>query len=254
MKRIKFNSFSPCFLLMSLLIIFSSCSRKYKLEGTSSVTMLDGKMLYLKVLDGNGEWSPIDSAEVVHGLFKMNGPADSVRMVTLYMDDESIMPVVLERGKIVVTISPTEISAKGTPLNDQLYDFIAKRNDMEAQLAELERRESRLILEGADADEVHAQLTQEAEKLAKEMNDFMKQFIIDNNQNVLGPTVFLMVCSSMPYPMMTPRIEEIMRTAPTSFKAHPLVRDFLDKAKENMQLIDEQQRMQENAVMASKQK
>ena len=27
---------------------FASCSRKYKVEGVSSVTSLDGKMLYLK--------------------------------------------------------------------------------------------------------------------------------------------------------------------------------------------------------------
>ena len=253
MTRNNFKRFSPFFTLTLLLLVFTSCSRKYKVEGTSSITSLDGKMLYLKVLDGNGEWTPVDSAEVIHGLFKMSGSADSARMVTLYMDDESIMPLVLENGKVTVTISPAEITAKGTPLNDLLYNFIDKRSDMETQIAELERKESRLILEGADADEVHAELLAEGEKLAKEMNDYVKQFIIDNNSNVLGPTVFLMVCSAMPYPMMTPRIEEVMRTAPTSFKAHPLVREFLDKAKENMQLIDEHQRMQENAIVASKQ-
>ena len=51
-----------------LLFVFTSCSRKYKIEGASSVTSLDGKMLFIKVLQ-NGEWLNIDSAEVVHGLF-----------------------------------------------------------------------------------------------------------------------------------------------------------------------------------------
>ena len=45
---------------------------------------------------------------------------------------------------------------------------------------------------------------------------------------------------------MTPQIEEINRTAPQSFKSTPLVREFLDKAKENMKLIEEHQRMEEN--------
>ena len=54
-------------------------------------------MLYLKSLR-DGEWVKLDSAEVVHGLFSMKGKMDSVQMVTLYMDEESIMPIVLESG------------------------------------------------------------------------------------------------------------------------------------------------------------
>jgi len=37
-----------------------------------------------------------------------------------------------------------------------------------------------------------------------------------------------------------------MRTAPTAFKEDPLVKDFLTKAKENMKLIEEHKRLQEN--------
>lgn len=54
----------------------------------------------------------------------MKGPVDSVMMVTLYMDDEGIMPLVLEDGKIEVSISNTQLTAKGTLLNDRLYEFI----------------------------------------------------------------------------------------------------------------------------------
>ena len=65
MIRMNVNYILP-FLL--LLVSFSSCSRKYKIEGNSSVTSLDGKMLFLKTLQ-NGQWVTIDSSEVVHGLF-----------------------------------------------------------------------------------------------------------------------------------------------------------------------------------------
>ena len=67
-------------------------------------------MLYLKTMR-DGEWVKLDSAEVVHGLFSMKGKVDSVQMVTLYMDDESIMPIVLESGKIKVTISNTDLKS-----------------------------------------------------------------------------------------------------------------------------------------------
>ena len=221
MIRMSVNRILP---LLLLLVFFTSCARKYKVEGSSSVTSLDGKMLFLKTLQ-NGQWVAVDSAEVIHGLFSMKGPVDSVMMVTLYMDDEGIMPLVLEDGKIEVSISNTQLAAKGTLLNDRLYEFIEKRNALELQIEELDRKEARMVLDGANLEDVHK----------------------DNNENVLGPSVFMMMCSTLPYPVMTPQIEDIMRTAPLAFKQNQLIKEFLSKAKENMQLIEEHQRVRQNA-------
>lgn len=245
MIRMNVNRILP---MMLLLVLFASCSRKYKIEGVSSVTSLDGKMLLFKTLQ-NGQWVTIDSAEVVHGLFSTSGPSDSVMMVTLYMNDEAIMPIVLEKGKIDVSISNTQITAHGTPLNDALYEFIDKRNKLELKIEELERKEARMVLDGAALDDIHEQLTKEGETLIKEMNDYVKEFISTNYENVLGPSVFMMMCSTLPYPIMTPEIEDIIRTAPQTFKNSPMVRDFLDKAKENMKLIEEHRRLGDNERM-----
>lgn len=243
MIRMSVNRILP---LLLLLVFFTSCTRKYKVEGSSSVTSLDGKMLFLKTLR-DGQWVAIDSAEVIHGLFSMKGRVDSVMMVTLYMDNEGIMPLVLEDGRIEVSISNTQLTAKGTFLNNQLYEFIEKRNALELQIEELDRKEARMVLDGANLEDVHRELEQEGENLVKEMNSYVKQFIIDNYENVLGPSVFMMMCSTLPYPIMTPQIEDIMRTAPLTFKQNKLVKDFLSKAKENMQLIEEHQRVKQNA-------
>lgn len=242
-------SVNPVFSCLLLLVLFTSCNRKYKIEGSSSVTSLDGKMLFLKTLQ-DGQWVSVDSAEVIHGHFKMKGCADTVKMVTLYMNQEGIMPLVLEDGKIEVSISNTQLTAKGTPLNDKLYEFIEKRNALEMQIEALDRKEARMVLDGANLEEVHEQLTKEGETLMKDMNDYVRQFISDNYENVLGPSVFMMMCSTLPYPVMTPQIEDIMRTAPLSFKENSLVKDYLTKAKENMQLLEEQRRMQQNASTA----
>ena len=104
------------FSLMLLLVLFASCSKRYKIEGNSSVTSLDGKMLYLKTLTESGDWVTVDSAEVVHGLFKMKGQADSVRAVVLYMGDEGLMPLVLEDGHIHVDIANMQLEAGGMEL------------------------------------------------------------------------------------------------------------------------------------------
>lgn len=231
-----------------LLFVFTSCSRKYKIEGSSSVTSLDGKMLFLRMLR-NGEWVDVDSAEVIHGLFSMKGNADSAKVVTLYMGDESIMPLVLEKGKIEIAITNTELSAKGTPLNDALYDFINKKNSMDMQIEELQRKEARMVMDGADLEDIREQLNREGDSLLQDMNGYVKKFISDNYETVLGPSVFMMLCSTLPYPIMTPQIEDIMKDAPYSFKNNRMVKEFTAKAKENMQLIEEHRRMEQNAVV-----
>ncbi len=245
MKRLNVNCVLP---VLALMICLASCNgKKYKIEGKSSLTSLDGKTLYLRGIESDGQWVTVDSAEVVHGYFKMEGEADSARLLTLCTaDGEGIMPLVAESGKLEITISGSQLSARGTPLNDALYDFIDKHNKMRAQIDELERKEARMVLDGANLDDIHEQLAEEGEKLAEEMNIYVKTFITDNFENPLGPGVFMMVCGSMPYPIITPEIEDIMRIAPSSFKEDPFVKDFLTKAKENEQLIKEHARLQQN--------
>lgn len=237
------NKFVPFLLLLPFL---ASCSHKYKIEGSSSVHSLDGKMLYIKTLC-DGKWLELDSAEVIHGMFSMKGQSDSVQMVTLYLDDESIMPLVLEAGNIEISISNTDLSAKGTKLNNALYEFINKKNSMDLNIGELEHKEARMVMEGTDLADIHQQLTMEGDSLVKEMNLYVKKFISDNYENVLGPSVFMMLCSGLPYPIMTPQIDEIIKDAPYSFKSNKMVKEFLTKAKENMQLIEEHHRMERNA-------
>lgn len=229
------------------LLLCASCSRGYRIEGQSSVTSLDGKMLYLKTLQ-DGDWVAVDSAEVIHGLFKMKGPVDSVQMVTLYMGDEGLMPLVLENGHIRVDIANVQMKAEGTPLNDKLYEFIDKRNALELAIEEVDRKEARMVLDGVALDDIHDQLQQESDSLVGAMNDYLKQFIADNYENVLGPSVFMMMCSTLPYPVMTPNIEAILKDAPASFKDNVLVKDYVSKAKENMKLIEEHKRLQQNVA------
>ncbi len=229
------------------LLLCASCSRGYRIEGQSSVTSLDGKMLYLKTLQ-DGDWVAVDSAEVIHGLFKMKGPVDSVRMVPLYMGDEGLMPLVLENGHIRVDIANVQMKAEGTPLNDKLYEFIDKRNALELAIEEVDRKEARMVLDGVALDDIHDQLQQESDSLVGAMNTYLKQFIADNYENVLGPSVFMMMCSTLPYPVMTPNIEAILKDAPASFKDNVLVKDYVSKAKENMKLIEEHKRLQQNVA------
>ena len=75
-------------LLYALLgiITLASCSSSYNIQGSSNVSTLDGRMLYLKVLSNN-DFKKIDSCDVVHGQFQFCGTFDTVRLANIFMDD-----------------------------------------------------------------------------------------------------------------------------------------------------------------------
>lgn len=220
------------FFLPVVLTILASCASSYNVEGSSSVSALDGNKLYLKAIKNN-EFKNIDSCDVVHGEFHFTGLLDTVRMVSLYMDDESIMPVVLEKGEITITIDPVRQIVGGTPMNDSLYKFIDKHNQLTNQMNELSHKQSQMMLEGIDEEVINRQLSMEANKIAQEEDRLVMKFIEENFDNVLGPGVFMMITSQYRYPILTPQIEDIMSKATKRFKEDPYVKDYYQTAQEN---------------------
>ena len=218
------------------LLALSSCANGYLIEGNSSVARLDGKMLFVKVPRGN-EMVKVDSAEVIHGVFRMQGETDSAFIASLFMDEQSIMPIVVEEGNIQIQIDNARIIATGTPLNEILYDFVGQKNSLDDRAYEVERLESRLIMDGKPMEEVETEITQEREKLAQELDELVKTFIQANYENVLGPGIFIMMCNGFPYPILTPLIEEIVDAAPEYFKNHKLVKEYMEAARENMERL-----------------
>lgn len=212
--------------------VLGSCAASYNVKGTSSVSALDGSKLYLKAVK-HGEVCSIDSCDVVHGEFHFAGLLDTVRMTNLFMDDESIMPVVLEEGEIVIKIDPASQSVSGTPLNDSLYRFIDKHNQLSNRMNELSHRQSQMLLDGIDENEINQQLSVEAAQIAQEEDELVTRFIVKNFDNVLGPGVFMMVTSQYRYPILTPQIEDIMSKATKHFKEDPYVRAYYQTAQDN---------------------
>lgn len=228
----KKKSMKKILFLPVVLAFFASCASSYNVEGTSSIPALDGSKLYLKAIKNN-ELKSIDSCEVVHGEFHFTGLLDTVRMASLYMDDESIMPVVLEKGEITIKIDNARQMVGGTMLNDSLYKFIDKHNQLTNQMNELSHKQSQMLLEGIDEDVINRQLNQEAAQIAAEEDRLVVKFIEANFDNVLGPGVFMMITSQYRFPILTPQIEDIMSKATQKFKNDPYVREYYQTAQEN---------------------
>jgi hypothetical protein len=217
-------------------VLFASCSDQYMVSGSSNVDGLEGKMLYLRVFKDD-DMCAIDSSRVVHGRFKFRGMMDSVVMANVFLDGSSVMPVVLEDGDVNVRIDENSQSATGTPLNDSLTNFIQRKSQIDARMAELPHLESQMIMNGIDHDQILAELGEQARELELENDKLITRFIRANYNNVLGPGVFMIMTSGFPYPILNPQIEEILSQAPPYFKNHPYVKEYIEKAENNMEKL-----------------
>ena len=218
-------------------LALTSCANSYNISGTSNVSTLDGRMLYLKILKDN-DFKSLDSCDVVHGQFQFSGAFDTIRMANIFMDDESVMPLVLETGDITVKIDNTQQTVSGTPLNDELFKFFNKYSQIKNQEAELVHTHDRAIMDGSNMDVVNAKLSAESDRLSAEEDKLITSFVTENFDNVLGPGVFFMVTISNRYPVLTPWIEDIMSKATDKFKNDPYVKDYYKKAQENQAIMN----------------
>ena len=215
---------------------FVACAEQYtesyNIQGSSSVSVLDGSKLYLKTMMGD-ELKNIDSCEVVHGGFGFIGRLDTVRIAMLSVREGS-MPLVIEKGDIYVSIDRTGNKVSGTPLNELLYDYMDKLLQFTNLRSELGHKEAQMFLEGFDEQTIAEKLTIEDNVLLQKIDSLETRFILDNLDNVLGPCAFQILTSSYQYPVLTPQIEEIMGKATDKFRNDRYVSEYYSKAREIM--------------------
>lgn len=225
--------------LLSAMAVFlmSSCSTTYNIQGTSNISTLDGRMLYLKILKNN-EFKNIDSCDVLHGRFQFHGNMDTVRMANIFMENEQLIPIVLEGGEITVKVDDTQMEASGTPLNEKLFAFLKEFNKVTGAQSDLVHRHDQAIMDGSDMNSVLKELQMEDVRLSVMADSLVTSFVTENFDNVLGPGVFFLTTIGYDYPLLTPWVEDIMSKATEKFKNDPYVKDYYAKAQENQQIMN----------------
>ncbi len=219
------------------MLVLMSCASTYNVQGSSNISTLDGRKLYLKVLD-NDEFVNIDSCDVLHGQFHFCGTFDSVRMANIFMENEQLMPIVLEQGHINVKVDDALMEVSGSPLNEKLFEFLKQYNQITGAQADLVRRHDQAIMNGSDMNEVIRELQLEDVRLSVQQDSLVTTFVTENFDNVLGPGVFFLTTIGLDYPLLTPWVEDIMSKATDYFKSDPYVRDYYAKAQENQQIMN----------------
>ena len=162
-------------LSITLVILTTSCTSKYAIKGNANLNQLSGKTIYLKSVGDNSSWVTIDSAQIIHGEFQMRGKTLSTpQMVTLFMDQTPLTPLVLEPGNINISITSSGLTIHGTPLNNKLYSFYEENQALERQL-----RENTSFA----CEEIHHSFMNAHQSLIRE-------FMNLNQDNILAPTIY----------------------------------------------------------------
>ena len=223
--------------VISSLVVLAcvSCADKYVIEGTTSQYFQDGTVAYIKQFEvgsQNYDFKAIDSCEVLHGKFNMTGALDSVMMVRLYMGTDNF-PMVLEPGKVTISIADNIVKIEGTELNERLYAFLTQRDSLKIMYDDLPKRESKMYLDGYTQQEIIQELGAEELRLQNEVDRLETRFVKDNYDNVLGVTWFLRLCYEARdyygFVTTTPQIDEIYMQAPDSFKKNKLVLTYMSQ-------------------------
>lgn len=227
------------------IMAFTSCAKSYYIQGTSNVSSLDGRKLYLKGGAADTLFT-IDSCDVVHGEFTFKGNLDSVQIVQVYMDDVNLQfPLVLEEGDIILKLDNTQQSVSGTPLNDKINAFWRKFTQLRNQYVEIDHEEGVAIMNGHDEEATNTRLIKKALKVYANTDKLFTNFVTENFDNPLAPWGFLtrvtydMTPNAYPIWMndylymnamsqLSFWVEYIMAKAPEHFKINSDVKSFYD--------------------------
>ena len=229
-----------------ILLALTSCTKSYYIHGTSNISSLDGRQLYLK--GGSGDsLITLDSCEVVHGNFSFKGTLDSVQVAQIYMDDMNLQfPIVLEEGDIQLKLDNTLLRVSGTPLNEKLNTFWTKFTQLRNQFIEIDHEEGVSIMNGHDEEATNARLIKKALLVYANIDKLFTAFVTNNFDNTLSTWGFLTRVSYNMTPNAYPIwmndylyanavsqlpswVEFIMAKAPDVFKNNAAIKDFYEK-------------------------
>lgn len=232
MKNLLLLSFISLFVILIL-----SCKDKYHISGVAyDGEVADGTLIHIKQ-EKDGKWHTLNSCEILHGNFKMEGDLDTTLLTALFIDDIPTLPLVLESGVISVNIEPQIIRITGTEHNDKLNKFILHKEKLENHITKLERERTSLATTTHTHKNRDIEIRDSIASVMHRFGSFIEGFIIDNHHTLLGPCVFRLLCSTLPRPEVTPQIERLTANAPAKFLNSPFVKAYLEKARKNSGIL-----------------
>lgn len=208
--------------------VVASCSRTYRIEGEVDRYGYDGVKLTLLVYDGT-KFVCIDSCNVRHGSFQMQGRVDSVKLAVLCNGFEPIMPLFVEPGNIMVRLKNTELNAEGTRQNNLFYSFLDTKTTFDNRFEDLiQKKNLSFAMNGPFGD--YSEDDDSIQYVVKESEDYICSFLSKHYKEPVGISVFSMLCDAQPHFILTPLIKRILDEAPESFLKKEYVRRYMEES------------------------
>ena len=183
MKRILFY-------LLTIALFISCAPAKYKIEGKTQDSNLNGQTIFIKERI-NREWISIDSVKIENGQFTFNGECDSARVAYLYIElpsgEKIRQPFVFENGDISVKMDSANFIFSGTSQNDLLQSY---QNEKTAFYKKAETFYNSANDSNQTAEQ-KADFTKKIDGFNKEEIAIDLKFSLNNVNSIVGTHVFM---------------------------------------------------------------
>lgn len=178
------------FYLFITALLYSCTGSKYKIEGKTESTTLNGQTIFLKERI-NREWISIDSTKIENGTFKFEGTCDSARVAYLYVElpsgEKLRQPFIFENGNINVMVDSLGYVFSGTVQNELLQSYQDEKTNFY-------KKAEAIYNQSNDSNATTAQkaeLTKKLTELAKEEVSIDLKFCSENVNSIAGTHVFM---------------------------------------------------------------
>lgn len=204
------------------------CGGHYHVDGIAEGHGYDGHSMSLVEFTSDGI-HVLDSCLVNHGQFNMDGIVDSIRFVMLCRDNIPVIPMYLERGRTSVSLSPTEMKARGTRQNDLLYSFLAEKNLIDNRFDDMQQK----MVQLAESDIIDQPALDSARDslnaIIAECEDLIYGFVTSNFGEQAAFGVFSMLTFYPGNNEISPLVKRIVDVAPGEFLSIPSVDQYLTR-------------------------
>lgn len=217
--------------LGAFLLLFAACKPKsqnvYTINGQLDNAQLDGKMVYL--FDAFN-MSVIDSALIEKGTFVFSDTVSQpifAFLLTSQDEEPYYMRVVVEPGEIYADMLTDSLS--GTPLNDELYQYLNKYNYYSNEIQTAYEQYSSITDEAA-RETAKVEFDARYEGLMNDFNHLVCEAFERNKTNVLG-VFYLMQWKENAQDLSLEKAEAMLQNASTEVRNHPVVMQLLEDLK-----------------------
>lgn len=217
--------------LVGLIVLFTACKPKsqnvYTINGHVDNAQLDGKVVYL--FDAFN-LAVIDSALIENGTFVFSDTVSQpifAFLLTSQDEEPYYMRVVVEPGEIYADMLTDSLS--GTPLNDELYQYL-KKYDFYSNEIQTAYEQYSSITDEAARETAKVEFEAKYEGLMNEFNNLVCDAFERNKTNVLG-VFYMMQWKENEQDLSLEKAQTMLQNASPEVQNHPVVVQLLEDLK-----------------------